>query len=361
MILQVLYAVNYGLPDRDYRVVYAATSARCSVTFALPSRPSSVPAERYVRLGFGEGLGWRDVDHALRLALLLFRRRRQIDVAHFYSTKLLLLGPLLARLVGVRAVVTVTGFGRTFAGAGVGYRILQWVYLLLFRLAVTLSSAVLFQNMSDLEDTMRRLPSARPKMSYIGSAIAMPMQTGKNYEGPIVVLLVARVMPAKGIEDFLEAARELAGPGLRFVLVGGSSPGNTQLQREVEAAAAAGTISYRGRLEGDAVLAAYTTAHVFCFPSRGEGLARVMIEAGFAGLCPVAYDIAGNRDLVVDGAGPLLPPGDQRELIRALRALAEDRAELQRRASAYQAHVSRRFDMATYGARMDAILDRLAA
>lgn len=361
MTLRVLYAVNCGLPDRDYRVIYAASSARCSVTFALPSRPASVPEERYRRLGFSEGLGWRDAGNALRLAQLLVRHRHELDVAHFYSTKLLLLGPVLARLAGVRSVITVTGFGRAMSRTGPAYRVLRVVYLLLFRVAVRLSSAVLFQNTSDLEATAGRLPGARAKMSYIGSAVAMPVQAGKDYAGPLVVLLVARVMPAKGVDDFLAAARELASPGMRFVLVGGSSRGCEALQREVEAADAAGTISYLGRLEGDALLAVYRAAHVLCFPSRHEGLARVMIEAGYAGLCPVAYDIPGNRDLVVDGTGLLLPPGDRSELVRALRRLAEDRRELARRAAAYQSHVARSFGMDSYRARMDAVLEGLIA
>ncbi|HSR23574.1 MAG TPA: glycosyltransferase [Candidatus Eisenbacteria bacterium] len=361
MTLRILYAVNCGLPERDYRVIYAASSARCSVTFALPSRPASVPEERYRRLGFSEGLGWRDAGNALRLAQLLVRHRRELDVAHFYSTKLLLLGPVLARLAGVRSVITVTGFGRAMSRTGPAYRVVRVVYLVLFRVAVRLSSAVLFQNTADLEATAGRLPAARAKMSYIGSAVAMPVQADKDYAGPLGVLLVARVMPAKGVDDFLAAARELAAPGLRFVLVGGPSRGCEQLQREVEAADAAGTISYLGRLEGEALLAAYRAAHVFCFPSRHEGLARVMIEAGYAGLCPVAYDIPGNRDLVVDGTGLLLPPGDRSALVRAVRGLAEDRGELVRRAAAYQSHVSRAFGMDTYRARMDAVLEGLIA
>jgi glycosyltransferase involved in cell wall biosynthesis len=359
--LSLLYAVNYMLPEHDYRVVYARTTTRCTVSFALPVRPAGVPAQRYHRLGFTEGLGWRDVGHAVRLAQLLLSQRGRLDVAHFYSTKLLLMGPVLARLAGVRPVITVTGFGRTFSAHGPGHRLLQLVYLLLFRLAVRLSSAVLFQNTADLEDTARRLPSARHKMSYIGSAIDMPVHTGKSYAGQLQVILVARIMPAKGIQDFLAAAHEVAGPKVRFVLVGAASKGAERLQREVEQAHADGVIDYQGRLTEQPLREQYGASHILCFPSRGEGLARVMIEAGFSGLCPVAYDIPGNRDLLVEGTGVRVPAFDQQELVAAVRRLCDDREELRQRADAYQRHVTTSFDMRTYRDRMDLLLDGLSA
>jgi glycosyltransferase involved in cell wall biosynthesis len=82
----------------------------------------------------------------------------------------------------------------------------------------------------------------------------------------------------------------------------------------------------------------------------------VLLEAGLNGLCPVAYDIAGTRDLVPTGTGHLLPLGNVDGMEQALRALRDDRTELMRLATAFQNHVWLEFGMDAYRQRMDALL-----
>jgi glycosyltransferase involved in cell wall biosynthesis len=361
--LRVLYVANKALPPADYRMAYGRESRRAEVTYGLPAPVAGVPAERFVRVDLREGMGVRDLLPLLRLYAYLRRNRRRLDLAHFYSTKLVLVGPLLARMAGVRALVTVTGLGRTFSEGGARYALLRRVYLRLARASLARSEAFLFQNSGDLRWLAERIPEHAGRMSYIGSAVSVPDGGERDYDAaPLGVLLVTRMMAAKGVDDFIQVARRLHGGRFRFVLVGPPSTGEDALLGRVRAAAEAGWLEYRGELAGDALYAEYRRAGVFYFPSRyAEGLARVMLEAGFFGLCPVACDIVSNRDLLAPGRGFVVPAGDPDAAAALLERLEGDRGTLRSNAEAYRAFVREAYTQEAYTRRMDALLGSLFA
>lgn len=361
--LRVLYVANKALPPADYRMAYGRESRRADVTYGLPAPVPGVPPERFVRVDLREGMGARDLLPLLRLYAYLRRNRRRLDLAHFYSTKLVLVGPLLARLAGVRALVTVTGLGRTFSEGGARYALLRRVYLRLARASLARSEAFLFQNSGDLRWLAERIPEHAGRMSYIGSAVSVPDGGERDYDAaPLGVLLVTRMMAAKGVDDFIAVARRLHGGRFRFVLVGPPSTGEDALLGRVRAAAEAGWLEYRGELAGDALYAEYRRAGVFYFPSRyAEGLARVMLEAGFFGLCPVACDIVSNRDLLAPGRGFVVPAGDPEAAAALLQRLEADRGTLRSNAESYRAFVREAYTQEAYTRRMDALLESLFA
>jgi glycosyltransferase involved in cell wall biosynthesis len=66
---------------------------------------------------------------------------------------------------------------------------------------------------------------------------------------------------------------------------------------------------------------------VFAFPSRWEGLAGALIEAGAMALPIVASDTASNREIVESGVtGLLVPVGDPDAFASAIEQLIDDRA-----------------------------------
>jgi glycosyltransferase involved in cell wall biosynthesis len=361
--LRVLYVANKALPPSDYRMAYGRESRRAEVTYGLPGPVDGVPPGRFVRVDLREGMGARDLLPLVKLFAYLRRNRRRLDLAHFYSTKLVLVGPLLARLAGVRSLVTVTGLGRTFSEPGAGYALLRRVYLRLARASLGRSEAFLFQNSGDLRWLAERIPEHAGKMSYIGSAVSVPQTGDRDYDAePLGVLLVTRVMAAKGVDDFIEVARRLRGGRFRFVLVGPPSVGEDALMGRVRAAAAAGELEYRGELAGEALYGEYRRAAVFYFPSRyAEGLARVMLEAGFFGLCPVACGIVSNRDLLAEGRGFMLPAGDVDAAAGLLERLEASRGVLRANAEAYRDFVRGAYTQEAYNRRMDALLGSLFA
>ena len=83
-----------------------------------------------------------------------------------------------------------------------------------------------------------------------------------------------------------------------------------------------------------------------------------MLEAGFARLCPIAYDIPANQDLIDKGNGFLLPCGDTEQVIQILVELYNNRTGLEQNAINYQTHITKNYNMTAYAKRMDDILVR---
>lgn len=350
--VRMLCAVNYRLPPHDYRIHYAALSTRCAVEFALPEPPAT--HVRWHRLELREGVRGRDIIAFATLGRLLASMRGTGTIAHFFSTKLVLVGPVLARLAGLRCMVTVTGFGRTFSDARLRYRLLQLPYRILFQLSASLADIVLFQNRGDLDAMRRRHPRLAPKFRFIGSATAARGSSGpKPSTPPLRVLHVGRLLRSKGVLDFLHAARVLQGERFTFVLAGPSSASEPETARLVSQANDAGTIDYLGALSSDELDDVYANAHVIAFLSHAEGMSRVLLEAGMNTLCPLAYDIPANRDVVPDGIDALVPLGAVDQVVARLQALGRDDDERTRCADAFACFVRSEFAVDRYVARLD--------
>ena len=357
--IKALYAANKYLPDNDYRVLYPFYSAVCSVIYALPRAPKAVDQEHFVKVGFSEGIHFIDLWHFTQFFLYLARNRARLDFAHFYSTVLVLMGPILASLTGLPSVITITGLGRTFTSRQIKYSILRPVYRLSMSLAIQLSQLVLFQNHNDMQTFSKWFPDGTEKYRYAGSAVDSPIIQQKSFSTPVLrVLLVARLLPDKGIRDFLEVANRLYQSSFEFILVGPPSVGFDGLLAEVKKFAANGVISYTGELEGIRLQEEFAKAHILLFPSYGEGMSRVMLEAGFARLCPIAYSIPANQDLIDDGRGFLVPCGDIEQVIRILVKLQDNRMVLEQYAINYQAYITKYYNMVAYAERMDGIITK---
>jgi glycosyltransferase involved in cell wall biosynthesis len=359
--LHAFYVVNKHIPPGDYRFMYPDFSACCSATYALPVDHERADSRPLVDIGVGEGFKPQDIVHYFRLLIYLIRNRSRFDFVHYYSTMLILVGPWLTLLAGLPSVITVTGFGRVFSSDSFKYRLLKPLYKLLFGLAIRLSQGILFQNHADLATVVKWFPQHEKKIFYIGSAVEVPVCEEKDFTvSPLRVLLVARLHPGKGRDDFLDVAGRMHSNSFEFVLVGPTSLGFDALARRVQCAANRGVVRYTGQLDADATQQQFAAAHIFFFPSSyGEGLARVMLEAGFARLCPIAYDIPSNRDLITTDRGFLLPVGDTEKVVQTIRHMKQEYTRLEQVACNYQSFVVESYNMTTFARRQDTILERL--
>lgn len=358
---RVLFFANKKLPAQDYRVDYALHTRWIDVSLGMPARTEGLPENKFMRADFEEGVSFSDLPAFVRLFARLVRERRTIAATHFFSTKLILLGPILSRAAGIPTLITITGFGRLFVEDQPFYPVLRRVYLLLLNRALGCCRAVLFQNRGDQAFLAARFPRRAGRFRYIGSAVdAEPFFRDQVEPERLTVLLVSRLHPSKGIRDFLEVAEQGRPGGPQFVLIGPPSRGSENLLARIEALAAQNTIDFRGEQHGDDLRAAYRKADVLFFPSYGEGMPRVMIEAGLMGLCPIAYDIRANRDLIPDSEhGCLVPLKDTASVVRLIEQLDHDRAALRHKAKAFQRHILQNYSVAGYRERMDACLKEI--
>ena len=146
--------------------------------------------------------------------------------------------------------------------------------------------------------------------------------------GPPVVLLPARMLWAKGVGAFVEAARILRRRGItaRFVLAGRTDPDNPTAVpgAQLQAWADSGEVEWWGHREDIAEVLRQSA--VVCLPSTyGEGVPKALLEAAATGRAIITTDTPGCREVVRDREnGLLVPPGDLAALVDALDLLLSD-------------------------------------
>ena len=314
----------------------AAAARGYEVHVATPPGPSSAEIVRH-RFGFhpvpmerNSGKPWEEL-----VTLLALRRLYQAlrpDLVHHVTIKPVLYGGLVARAIGVPAVVSaVSGLGTVFLARGKRAQLKRRAIVLAYRAALRHPNGrVIFQNVDDMAafvDAGAVEPSNAVLIRGSGVDLAEFTPGAEPPPEPVTVLLPARMLWDKGVGEFVEAARMLRSSGIRFVLVGPVDAGNLTsiTAAELMAWQNEGLLTWLGnRCDMPALL---RTAHVVCLPSYREGLPKALIEAAACGRPIITTDVPGCRDVVRDGEnGLLVPARDARGLADAIGKLANDAA-----------------------------------
>jgi glycosyltransferase involved in cell wall biosynthesis len=166
-------------------------------------------------------------------------------------------------------------------------------------------------------------------------------------DGPVTIMMVARLLRDKGVAELVEAARLLHARGIkaRVWIVGDRDPENpgSVSAEEIAAWQQEGMVSFLGRRSD--VGALWAQVHVAALPSYyGEGVPKSLLEAGACGRPIVTTDMPGCRDLVPEGrTGVLVPPRDARALADAFEGLITQGDERRSKGAAARALVESRF------------------
>ncbi len=148
----------------------------------------------------------------------------------------------------------------------------------------------------------------------------------------LLVAIVTRLVPRKGMHTLIEAAAILATHHPEVVVrIGGSGRDHARLQRRIRRLGA--PVELLGRLDDEAVVDLYQAADVMCMPCNQrwagleqEGFGIVFLEAGATGLAVVAGRSGGAAEAVEHGVTGLVVdrPDDPHAVADALRRLVED-------------------------------------
>ncbi|EJN00857.1 glycosyltransferase family 4 protein [Herbaspirillum sp. YR522] len=265
------------------------------------------------------------------LALWKIYRHQRPHIVHHIALKPILYGTLAA-LLGPRPHVinAPVGMGFVFTSPRLLARCLKPLIMLgMRRLLNPRGSRVVFENADDLGAAVQQGLVRRSDTVLIrGAGVDTDeVETLAEPVGPVRVILAARMLWDKGIEEFVGAARLVREklPDTRFLLVGSPDEGNPasippavlqKWQRE-------GVVQWLGhRTDVPELLA---QAHIACLPSYREGLPKFLLEALAAGRAVVATDVPGCREAVEPGVnGLLVPARDTAALAAALCELVPD-------------------------------------
>jgi glycosyltransferase involved in cell wall biosynthesis len=177
--------------------------------------------------------------------------------------------------------------------------------------------------------------------------------------GPLRLIYAGRLDRAKGVFDLprIDAALRTAGVDVAWTIQG-TGPDADALRAEWSDPG----VRWMGRLDMAAVLRGYEWQDVLVMPSRSEGLPVALLEAGAAGVVPVASDLrSGVPEVVRQGeTGFRAPAGDVAAFARAIAVLARDRVRLDAMSRAIRELVARDWNIEVNAGAYEALFERWA-
>ncbi|MBQ9407712.1 MAG: glycosyltransferase family 4 protein [Desulfovibrio sp.] len=299
----------------------------------------------------------------LAALIRLFRSERP-DMLFAYTIKPVIYGCLAARLTSVPHVyATITGLGYAFEADTLLKKGVNLLSRFLYGLALARAEGIFFQNEDDVRvfrqagilkpdartllargtgvDTRRFQPVPFPELVQAASASSGP-----------VFLLVARLLEAKGLEEYAAAAHMLKTtyPQARFQLLGPREHGLGSVSPErLRQWQEEGSLEYLGETQD--VRPHIAAAHVLVLPSWREGTPTAIMEGMSMGRPAVVTDVPGCREVVRHGEnGFLVPLRNAEALARAMERFILKPEIIVRMGAAGRERACREFDAETVAA-----------
>jgi glycosyltransferase involved in cell wall biosynthesis len=243
------------------------------------------------------------------------------DVFLGFTVKPNVYGSLAAHSLGIAVVNNIAGLGSVFNKN-------NWLTALvrrLYRLALSGSAKVFFQNQDDL-DAFVAQGLVNPKVVGLlpGSGVDLTKfqpVPNRHDDGRVVFLLIARMLWDKGVGEYVQAAAALKAqhPNAEFALLGFLDVQNpTAIGRaQMDVWVSQGAMSYWG--VSDDVRQVLAKADVVVLPSYREGTPRTLLEAAALAKPLVTTNAVGCRDVVDEGVnGYLCEVANAPDLARAM-------------------------------------------
>ena len=286
---------------------------------------------------------------ALLGRLFALHRRRRIDVLApqtVFTDGWIALA--FAAMTGVRVVgqLHFDLFSPWARGAELGAGLWGWRRRLALRLLHRFDELRVVSAHLATEIRARKL---NPRVSVVPVPALMPASppAARSSDAPVrTVLYVGRLAAQKNLSRWLRVARRIADeePDVEFQWAG-DGPLRDMLLAESDALGLGTRLRWLGAVPHGDLPTLYARASVFLLTSDYEGLPRVAVEAGQAGLPMVATALPGLDEVIASGeTGFLCLPDDEAALAAAALSLLRDAALRRRMSAAARARVGRDFD-----------------
>lgn len=257
----------------------------------------------------------------LKTLFSLFKilKKEKPNIIFSYTIKPVIWGGIASRVIpNVRFYGLITGLGFAFQKKGVKQKILTFIVTTLYKIALSNSNKVIFQNPDNLQEFISRGIVPHEKCVLVnGSGIDInyfsftPLPNKKQQK--VIFFCIARLLNDKGLREYYQAAKIVKEiyPNVIFRLLGGEdnkSPDHIPIS-EVKGWQKKGVIEYLG-YDLD-VRVHLRMCHIFVLPSYHEGLPRTILEAMATGRPILTTDVPGCRETVINGLnGYLIPKKD---------------------------------------------------
>jgi glycosyltransferase involved in cell wall biosynthesis len=172
---------------------------------------------------------------------------------------------------------------------------------------------------------------AHPAGDRFGSPVTERHVRERAREDPFRCLFVGAVTPRKRLETLVEGLARVRGDWTLTVVgdVDRDPEYVSRVRDRVAALGVADRVDFAGRLDDEALAAAYRRSHLLAVPSEYEGFGTVYVEAMGFGVPAVASTAGGASEVVRDREnGRLVDPGDASAITDVVAPLVRDRDRL---------------------------------
>ena len=219
------------------------------------------------------------------------------DIVLTYTIKPNLYGGIACRITKTPYLPNITGLGSALENEGFK----QKIALKLYKIALIDAECIFFQNEPNRQFFIDRRIITNKSKVIPGSGVNLEQHCYEEYpndKNKICFLFAGRIMKEKGIDELLEAARQikLIYENVEFHLVGFCEEEYSEKLRELNDS---GIINYHGKQ--DDVHNFIKEAHATILPSYHEGISNVLLESASTGRPILASNVTGCKETFDDG------------------------------------------------------------
>lgn len=224
------------------------------------------------------------------------------DIVLTYTIKPNVYGGIACIITNTPYLPNITGLGTAVENEG----LMQKITLNLYKIALKNAECIFFQNEPNRQFFIDRGIIKNKSKVIPGSGVNLEQYPYEEYPSDkenIRLLFIGRIMKAKGIDELLEAARQIkvSYKNVEFHLVGFCEEGYSEELRELNDS---GIIHYHG--QQDDVHKFIKDSHATILPSYHEGTSNVLLESASTGRPILASNVTGCKetfDAGVSGIG----------------------------------------------------------
>ncbi|MEA2092748.1 MAG: glycosyltransferase family 4 protein [Patescibacteria group bacterium] len=272
------------------------------------------------------------------LRIFWFCRKEKPDICHNFTIKPCIYATLAQKLAGVEKIYcTITGLGYVFEKEG----FLKKIVVFLYKIAAKKTEKITFQNPDDRDlfislgiipkEKTKLIKSSGVDLEYFSKDKIKKEEKEKiikefNLENKIVITLIGRMLYQKGVADFARAAEIIKKKAVdtrcqqqknvEFLLVGPLDLENPSgvPEEKIKEWDSKGFVKYVG--ERRDIRELLSVSDVFTLPANsGEGVPKILLEAGSMELSLVTTDVSGCREVVKDSVNGFVIQPNNSELL----------------------------------------------
>lgn len=234
------------------------------------------------------------------------------DTTLGYTIKPVIYGSIASKLSGIRSINSmITGVGYLFTSQTRKAKLLKRLTLGLYKIGLSVSDRIIFQNRDDKEEFIENGLVKRDKTFVVnGSGVNMDKFSPSPLPQDITFFMLGRLLYSKGVIEYLKASElvKVRFPDVKFILLGKLEPSMQDgiKEHEIQHYIDKGIVELHG--ETNDVRAYYSSCSVFVLPSWREGTPRSVLEAMSMGRPIITTDTQGCRETVIDNVNGFLVP-----------------------------------------------------